>query len=274
MSGLRDFIVDTGKAGLTAGVGGIAGNLGSYILNNLQWRQNNAYNDPLALKERLMSAGMSPAAALQSIGGQNNQASPAATSGGKGLSDFVELEQLKMLREKNDAEVDNIKSDTEKNKVETERMVQLTPKEVEKMSQDIRESISRENLNGANKRLAELSADRIEKMTPLEVQELQENLKKIRSEVLLNRESARHMHKLTNFVMRQSENMALQNEMQSHINQLAISMGVDPKSPWFMQIAQNLRGGDVSAIDAILDGMFNTLGTVYDKTVGRIFPRQ
>lgn len=225
MGNLKDYVTNTAGDLVSFGAKGLI----NYGLNSMAMKKQNEYNLPKNQMARFVDAGLSPAAAAQAILG--NPSTSAAMTGQGGADQkmsYMEMKiqkkQLEMQERYNEAEIDVLASQAEKNRAEASRTNMLTPYEVQQIQQNVKESISRVNLNDKQKEQVEAMTNKIILMTQVERDTALAALQKLRYE----------------------------NDVAKVKSELAKTYHIDVDSDFGSMLVQLLLSGDKSVIDTII----------------------
>lgn len=188
-----------------------------------QISDQNAYNSPSAVVERLKSAGLNPNLAYQSIGaGQqisNYQGSAASSNGsvGAGLPDFSGFNSLMQAAQiqsniklqesqanKNDADAENTREDTATKKINNNFLPQILEGQINLQGSQIELNTSQLNLNSAEIRKIEAT-----------INNLNTNIEEMRSQINLNNINAEQISKSMPDILRELKARANLTERQA-----------------------------------------------------------
>ena len=188
-----------------------------------QIADQNAYNSPSAVVERLKSAGLNPNLAYQQIGaGQqisNFQGSAASSSGsvGAGLPDFSgfnslmqaaqiqsNIELQKSEADKNKADAENTREDTATKKINNNFLPQILEGQVKLQGSEIELNTSKLNLNSAQIRQIDAT-----------ISNINTNIEEMRSRIELNQISAEQIRQSMPDILRELRARADLSEQQA-----------------------------------------------------------
>lgn len=160
-----------------------------------------------------------------------------------------------MAGDKNEAEVDVLKSQADKNRADTDRTRQLTPYEINQLQENVNESISRQHLNSDQSKFVRLQADRFAQMTPTELEKAKQELLSIKQSIIESKSRTRLNDRNSEFVEYQSWHQLYINNLDHYKTMLVNDFHIDPDSPWINQVIQTVASGDTRVIDILVDSI-------------------